>query len=464
MSLGYYKKEKRIRIRLSIAGRFIVVVLSILFLTGSAGAEMLAKKSDSRKSLTGSDRKKKKKDDESVTNFELLPLVTAFADNYAARVTQSNLMLQKRLKNNTDRLAAFNMMIQGIQAAYNISVEPNSVIAILDMTVMVTLQRMAWEEHWYPKRFGGPAQDHLKTLRLLEKKIWEIAGQFLTAEQQRDLRNIISKWRKTNPNQQIVYSVRFTDFRDEIKTGLKDPKGLFSGVKKATNAAEELLMLGERYRFLLTRMQMMLNSQLQLAFLQMVSQPDVNRLLKDANRVTASVESIAASASGLPETAKTIIKEAGAETEQFRNLTGDLQQMLTVGKEVIISANETLDSIDTLVSRFDPIREKKQGTEPIDIAAYRGAAKDFTETAREANLLIQSLDRMLIGLTGQLEADRQPGLYEAVKTLGQESRAMIDYIFYRAIIFCLLVILGITIALLVYRYVSVRLSDARRST
>jgi hypothetical protein len=86
------------------------------------------------------------------------------------------------------------------------------------------------------------------------------------------------------------------------------------------------------------------------------------------------------------------------------------------------------------------------------------SAKDFTETAREANLLIQSLDRMLIGLTGQLEGNRQQGLCEAVGKLGQESRAMTDYMFYRAIILCLIFIIGIIIALLVYRYASARLS------
>ena len=136
MSLSNHKKDKR---RTNIASLFIVVFLSILFLTSSTEAELLAKKSDSRKSLTGSDRKKKKKYDESMTNLALLPLVTAFADNYDVRMTQSSVMLQKGLKNNPDRLAAFNIMIQSIQAAYNISIKPNSAIAILDMTVMVTL-------------------------------------------------------------------------------------------------------------------------------------------------------------------------------------------------------------------------------------------------------------------------------------------------------------------------------------
>ena len=167
-----------------------------------------------------------------------------------------------------------------------------------------------------------------------------------------------------------------------------------------------------------------------------------------------SFESIAATASNLPETAKTIIKETGAQTEQFRKLVDDMHQMLTIGNEVVISVNKTLESIDNLVSRFDPIRKKNQGTEPIDIAEYRGAAKDFTETAREANLLIQSLDRLL---TGQMEADRRPGLLEAIGKIGQESRDLIDYIFYRVTILCMLIIVSITLALLIYRYVSAKL-------
>ena len=446
---------------MKIAGQLLVTLLYILFLIGPAQAELLAQKSGKSKSLFGSGRQKPKKGDDSLMNLELLAIVTAYADNYTGQLSQSTLNFQNRLKNNADRLASFYIMIQSVRAAFDISIGPNSVIAVLDLTVMVTLQRMAWEEFWYPKRFGKPAQGHLITLKQLEKEIWKIAAEILTPEQQRDLRNLILKWRKTNPDQQLVHSIRFSDFRDEMGKGLKDPKGLFSGVKKAVNAAEELRMLGERYRFILPRMQMMLNHQLQLAYLQMVSRPEVTQLLKNTDRVTSSIESVAATASKFPETAKNLIKEAGAESEQFRKLVDEVQQMLTVGNEVIVSANKTLDSLDTLVSRFEPIRETMQGTEPINIAEYRAAAKDFTETAREANLLIQSLDRMLIGLTNQLEADRQPGLMEAVGKLGQETRDMVDYLFYRALVFCISVIFAITLAFLVYRYVTVRLSNPR---
>ena len=454
MTLRHKKNGKRRRINL--AGRLLVVLLPILFLTGFAEAEVVAKQSGSTKSKLGSDYRKQKKGDGSISRSTLLPVVTAFADSYAARLTQSNMILQNRLKNNADRFAVHNMMVQSIATAYDISTAPNSVTAILDMTVMVTLQRMAWEEFWYPKRLGDPAQGHLKVLRQLEKEIWTIAAKFLTPEQQQDLRNLILKWRKSNPDQQIVFSVRFSLFRDEMGEGSKDPKGLFSGITKAANAAEELRVLGERYRFLLTRMQMMLNPQLQLAYLQMVSQPEVNQLIKDANRLTSSFELVAESASRLPETAKNIIKEAGAESEQFRKLVEEMQQMLTVGNELIFNTKKTLELIDSLVARFDPIREKKQGAKPIDIGEYRDAAKEFTETAHEINLMIQSLDLLL---ANQIESNQRLGLLDAVGKIGQEGEDFIDHIFYRAITFLMLLLLGIILASLIYRYVSIKMFD-----
>jgi hypothetical protein len=139
VSLSYPKKDKRGR--MSIAGRFIVVLLSILFLAISAEAEFLAQKSDSKKSFSGSDRKKKN-DDETMADFEFLRLVTAFADNYAFRLTQSSVTLKKGLKNNTDRLAAFNIIINAIHAAYEINMSSNSFIAIMDMTATVNATRL----------------------------------------------------------------------------------------------------------------------------------------------------------------------------------------------------------------------------------------------------------------------------------------------------------------------------------
>ena len=145
-------------------GKLLVIMLSILFVTGPTGSEVLASR------LFGSDHQEEK-EEESIERLELLSIVTAYADNYNGKLTQSTLDFQNRLKNNQDRLASFFIAMQSARAAYDISIGPNSTLAVLDLTVMVTLQRMAWEEFWYPKKFGSPAKNHVNTLKELEKEI-----------------------------------------------------------------------------------------------------------------------------------------------------------------------------------------------------------------------------------------------------------------------------------------------------
>ena len=321
------------------------------------------------------------------------------------------------------------------------------------MTVMVTLQRIAVEEFWIPKFFGKSGLDFLKTLQVLEKEIWDIAAKLLTSDQQRNLRDLINEWRKIHPDQNVVHSIRFSSFREDLGKGLDDPKGLFSGVRKAANTADELRLLGDRYRYLIMRMQLMLNSQLQLAYLQMVSQPEVHQLLNDTDRVTASLEQFAKTASEFPTTAETLIKQLGDESEQFRKLTEEVRQTMIVGNEMVTHINQTIATVDSLVARFDPIREKQQGAEPIDIEAYREAASDFTETARQVNLLIQSLDRLL---TNQQVAERLPHLKEAIGSIDQEVKSHTEYILNRTFFYSIAIVIIILLACLIYRYVSVK--------
>lgn len=425
---------------------------------GFTETEIVAQKSGPIRSLFKSDSKEPKEELAELTDAELLAIMTGFADGYAARITQSNLILQRRLSDPEKRLAAYNMMVQSLTAAYDIAVTPNSATAILDMTVMVTLQRMAVEEFWVPKFFGKPAKDFLKTLQVLEKKIWDISAKLLTDDQQRNLRDLINEWRRIHPEQNVVHSIRFSSFREDLGKGLDDPRGLFSGVRKAANTADELRLLGEKYRFLLSRMQLMLNAQLQLAYLQVVSQPEVGQLLKESDRVTASLEQFAKTAAEFPDTAETLIKKLGDDSEEFRKLVAEVQQTLIVGNEMMVLINQTMQTVDSLVARFDPIREQRQGAEPIDISEYRGAAADFTETARQINLLIQSLDQLL---TNQQTADRLPELTAAVGRIGQDVKGFAGYVFYRALVLCMAIVFCILLAFLIYRTVSVKWLTAR---
>ena len=107
-------------------GKLLVIMLSILFVTGPTGSEVLASR------LFGSDHQEEKEEDESIERLELLSIVTAYADNYNGKLTQSTLDFQNRLKNNQDRLASFFIAMQSARAAYDISIGPNSTLAVFN--------------------------------------------------------------------------------------------------------------------------------------------------------------------------------------------------------------------------------------------------------------------------------------------------------------------------------------------
>ena len=65
---------------------------------------------------------------------------------------------------------------------------PNAVANLLDMTVFVTVTRMALEDHWQPKVFGESALPCWKAAGTSETEIWRIAGSVLKPEQQTELR------------------------------------------------------------------------------------------------------------------------------------------------------------------------------------------------------------------------------------------------------------------------------------
>jgi|GEM_PF-2435045 len=94
------------------AGWFFLVCL-----TGFAEAEIVAQKSGPIRSLFKSNSKDPKDELAELTDAELLTIITGFADSYADRITQANLILQDRLPDPEKRMTAYNIMVQSLTSA-----------------------------------------------------------------------------------------------------------------------------------------------------------------------------------------------------------------------------------------------------------------------------------------------------------------------------------------------------------
>jgi hypothetical protein len=67
------------------------------------------------------------------------------------------------------------------------------------MLVLVSLNRMVWEEYWMPKVYGQLAADLVATLRRLEGDVWDLAAKVLTPAQRQELRDLLRAWRDKYP-------------------------------------------------------------------------------------------------------------------------------------------------------------------------------------------------------------------------------------------------------------------------
>jgi hypothetical protein len=380
-------------------------------------------------------------------------LVMNFADNYAANMLQSNNIFKQRISDASARAEFMNMTLFSISTAYDIASGYSPHHKLVNMMVLVTLQRIVWEEHWQPNVFGSQANFHLEILKQLEKDIWSLAGKEYSAEQLSLLMELIQAWHKAHPEQNIVVSIRFTDFASLKKEfQLAESKGLFSSISKAVDAAEELHLLGERLRYQMSRMQLLLNYQLEVAYMQLINQPEIGRLMQNSDKFAAAADQFTQLSTKLPEITQNVFAKLETESAQLRDLLKTLNQTVGSGNELAVEVNRTISLIDALIARFDPIRAK-DGVEHIDIEQFRGLTRDLSEGGRQLTDLLQMAGEFL---SDEDKEKRLANFLETLENIQRRGEQLIDLIFYRILLIVVTVLLGSFLLAIVYRYIGNR--------
>jgi len=386
-------------------------------------------------------------------------MVMNFADSYAAHIHQSNAVFQQRFSNMTTRTHFMQMALNSVVVAYDIAAGPHPPHSLVNMVVMVTLQRIVWQEHWQPNVFGPQASFQLELLQQLESEIWSIADKEFSREQLNILKELILAWRKAHPDQNIVASIRFTDFsslKDIFR--LAESKGLFSGISKAVDTAEELRRLGDRFRYQISRMQLLLNFQLELAYMQLANKPELQTLMQDSTKLAAAAQQVAQVTARLPEMTQNAFTKLESESARLSSLLEVLNQTMGTGDELAVEVNRAIVALDSLVSRFDPIRAE-HGAKPIDIVQLGELARDAAVTGRQLNDLLQTADHFL---SEQDKEKRLANLVEALANIEGQGKQLIDFIFYRILVIVVTILFGSFLLAIFYRYISNKYFDTRK--
>jgi hypothetical protein len=412
--------------------------------------------------VTGQERRTEKRAEQL---DQLQQTCQRFADSFAGQVLESVGPLVTRTTDATIADPLNYWQITQLNSAYIIATGPSPILCQLDFVVLATLSRMVVED-----TLVGLDDELLGSLiavyRGLEREAWANVATVLTPPQLEELRRLIGDWRARNPKVTLVGFVHFSEFAEAAGWSLEAQQsasgslfGLLgldplAGLDPAVKQIEQTRLLAERVIYYMQRVPYLLDLQTQRVVLQATLAPEVKRANASLERATLAMETYAEIGTGLPTAfareREALIEQLSGEMlrqeAELRGLLADLQATLATGSETAVAVNAAVDSLDRLVARF-PRREP--GTEPagrpFDITEYTAAAAEFAGTARQLTHLLEALGREGAPVAAAVAGGAEAG------------RALVDYLFWRALLLGGLLIAGGLAAGLAYRVIAARI-------
>jgi hypothetical protein len=455
-----------------------LITVSLLLLTLGTGCHLVQKAVDmpgqTVRAVTPGNKGK-----HSADPVEVQQTVLRFADEYLTRMVIG----VDNLRHGTNALEPAETLKWRIALGTetcSIASGPNAVADLLDLTVFVTLTRMALEEHWQPRVFGDSAQPMLESCRNVETEIWRYAGTVLKPPQQVELRQSIEAWHRQNPNPENVLAARAMGFASQVaKANQADTKGdsvfsllqvdPLSGLDPAVREITQTRLFAERALFVAQKMPVLLRWQTELLSVNAVEMPAVQQLVTNSTEIAASVERFARVAEQLPGQLSTereeILKALQSQETKLTPLVNEVRQTLTAGTQMSTSLNTTLTTFDALMKRFGVGETNQAGppdtnSQPFRIQDYGQTAVQLEGTARQLTELLRTLDQILDSTNLASLAAKVSPVVQQAQSGGKE---IVDYAFWKGILLVAIACGGVLVTILLYRFLRARLTPTTSS-
>lgn len=356
---------------------------------------------------------------------QLQSALFGYADTYIALTSQAADNLVWRDKNPERRQAALRMKLDGAEAAVEIVSGANPKTALLDLVVMVTLQRMVWDDFW-ARQFGDDAFNYTDAIQRLETEVWDIAGRVIQPAQREDLRAFIGEIRKQYIHQVYVTSIRASQIStsmSEATTRLRSPGGLLNligldplaGISPAVVEMTRARLLAERALFLGQKMPQLLSWRMELTAADALALPESRQVLTNAAEVVASAQRITALAESLP--AQVSAERAAALDQAARLVATEREALLKALDDRQQGAHATLTDLRTAIESANTLTLSVRGfmddiramnppdtappapatapARPFDILEYKQTIDSATITLTELNKTVVQARELL---------------------------------------------------------------------
>jgi len=412
--------------------------------------------------------------------------VLRVADDYVDSVAHAADAAAKRAGTREAAVAALKWKLDQATAAYADATGENPVWNALDLTVLASVSLLVVQDEKAREEFGPAVEPVVETHRQLERSAWALADSFLTPDQAGELRSLVAEWRRANPNERNVNGARFREFAVNLgkvssKGARAKPTSIFSmlyldpfaGLDPTTVAIDQSRELAERVVAYAERMPTLVRWQTELLALQVAEQPAPKDLFADFGRTSRSIESISATAEGLPALVdaqrqaaidqifqgvtaqrEAILAELDSRESRIRGLLAELRETMNAGGDMGKSLTGTIQSLDAFVHYVSPPPPPGPAGppgKPFNPLEYGTAASQVGSMARDLNTLLGSA------------GSAAPALAKISANTGEDLKRVVDRAFWRGLVLILVLLVGYVLARLGYRSLELRMARRRES-
>ena len=385
---------------------------------------------------------------------ELQSQLLRFADNYIDAISLASRGLRQANGQPPQRLTSLRRRIAVTNDVLGIATAANTYANLLDMVILVSLNRMTVADFWIPQRYGESAKSLLIASQEAENEIWRIAATALKPEQIAELRTAIQTWHDQHPDVRSPRDIGALGFVSDVarmnrisRPGITssvfnlltiDP---LAGLDPATRELANTRLFAERGMFLARHMPTLIRWETELLVIQTAEMPQMEKLLANTTQLSESADRFSQTAERLPglisAEREQILQALDKQQPGLTSLAAQIEKALDAGKLMSNGTTATLKSFQDVLRQLDA-RPSDPNSEPFRINDYTAAAAQINAAAQNLVTLLQTFDQTLA--PGKLDAlsTRVDALTRQTQASGKE---LVDYTF-RKTLFLGLILMG----------------------
>jgi hypothetical protein len=398
-----------------------------------------------------------------VTPAEVQSEIITFTDNYIAMIGPGTERAILATDDLVQRGRLHAAKLEAVQNALIIASSANPIVALLDMTVLVSLQRYWLQKPDSRALLGEESEAMLAAMDRLYADIWRLADAALDERQRAELHAVIDELSAgmTGNSLKGVRASEFARMRQQSISSGDAPGSLFqlfyldplAGLSPASRELLESRLLAERVFFFGTRLPNVLNWQAKDLFYQFATSPLTAQTLGYAATASDAAARATLVAEDLPrlvaEQRQATIEQVFERLQQEREAVFDrldqenselnstlaaLRETIRSGEEMLRIAEPTANAANELMLSIERFREPRERTEPagrpFDITEYTATAEALSDTIQRTNEALRAFEDVLASPAWN---ERNEQLDSTLDGMTTRTEALLDRAFARGV-------------------------------